>query len=129
MTTDVWMMGVTLWEMFTFGEEPWAGLSGHEILNKVFINDDFCIFLFHSHFKINFFFSRFTLRANDWLIHKLHQNLYANSCIDVGQPIQPIGRDSVKSPRNCRALHRCWCDVKEKIGRIPFGMNLLVLRS
>lgn len=32
---DVWMFGITLWEMFTFGEEPWAGLSGHEILNKV----------------------------------------------------------------------------------------------
>ena len=30
------MFGITLWEMFTFGEEPWAGLSGHEILNKVF---------------------------------------------------------------------------------------------
>jgi activated CDC42 kinase 1 len=33
--TDVWMFGITLWEMYTFGEEPWAGLSGHEILNKV----------------------------------------------------------------------------------------------
>lgn len=41
---DVWMFGITLWEMFTFGEEPWAGLSGHEILNKVFQSD--YLFLF-----------------------------------------------------------------------------------
>ena len=33
--SDVWMFGITLWEMYTFGEEPWAGLSGHEILQKV----------------------------------------------------------------------------------------------
>lgn len=32
---DVWMFGITLWEMFTFGDEPWAGLSGHDILNRV----------------------------------------------------------------------------------------------
>ncbi|KAK4018367.1 hypothetical protein OUZ56_000428 [Daphnia magna] len=34
LATDVWMFGITLWEMYTFGEEPWAGLSGHEILNR-----------------------------------------------------------------------------------------------
>jgi serine/threonine protein kinase len=26
--SDTWMFGVTLWEMFTFGEEPWIGLNG-----------------------------------------------------------------------------------------------------
>jgi hypothetical protein len=29
------MWGVTLWEMFTFGEEPWVALNGAEILNKI----------------------------------------------------------------------------------------------
>lgn len=33
--SDVWMFGVTLWEMLTFGEEPWIGLKGSEILRKI----------------------------------------------------------------------------------------------
>ncbi|KAF5269698.1 hypothetical protein FQA39_LY08621 [Lamprigera yunnana] len=33
--SDVWMFGVTVWEMFTFGEEPWVGLGGSEILCKI----------------------------------------------------------------------------------------------
>ena len=31
------MYGITLWEMYTFGEEPWAGLSGREILQRVIL--------------------------------------------------------------------------------------------
>lgn len=34
-SSDVWMFGVTLWEMFTFCEEPWFGLSGRQILFRV----------------------------------------------------------------------------------------------
>lgn len=30
-SSDVWMFGVTLWEMFTYCEEPWFGLSGRQV--------------------------------------------------------------------------------------------------
>lgn len=33
--SDTWMFGVTLWEMFTFGEEPWVGCNGTQILQKI----------------------------------------------------------------------------------------------
>lgn len=29
--TDTWMFGVTLWEMFTYGQEPWLGLNGSQV--------------------------------------------------------------------------------------------------
>ena len=29
--SDVWMFGVTAWEMFTYGQEPWLGLNGSQV--------------------------------------------------------------------------------------------------
>ncbi|XP_062901648.1 tyrosine kinase, non-receptor, 2b isoform X5 [Mobula hypostoma] len=33
--SDTWMFGVTLWEMYTYGQEPWVGLNGSQILHKI----------------------------------------------------------------------------------------------
>ncbi|XP_056612967.1 non-receptor tyrosine-protein kinase TNK1 [Triplophysa dalaica] len=33
--SDVWMFGVTLWEMFTYCEEPWLGFSARQILYSI----------------------------------------------------------------------------------------------
>ncbi|KAK6177398.1 hypothetical protein SNE40_015507 [Patella caerulea] len=38
--TDMWMFGVTLWEMFTYGQEPWMGLNGSQILQKIDVDGD-----------------------------------------------------------------------------------------
>lgn len=33
------MFGVTLWEIFSFGQEPWAGLNGSQIIQKLDLDE------------------------------------------------------------------------------------------
>lgn len=33
--SDTWMFAVTIWECYTFGEDPWVGLNGSQILKKI----------------------------------------------------------------------------------------------
>jgi len=33
--SDVWAFAVTMWEMFSYGFQPWAALTGHQILEAI----------------------------------------------------------------------------------------------
>lgn len=33
--SDIWSFGVVLWEVFTYGKQPWYELANHEVIEQV----------------------------------------------------------------------------------------------
>ena len=33
--SDTWMLGVTFWEIFTYGQQPWLGFNGSQVKEKL----------------------------------------------------------------------------------------------
>ena len=38
MATDVWSFGVVMWEVFTYGQQPYVGLSNEEVVSFITTN-------------------------------------------------------------------------------------------
>lgn len=71
------MFGVTLWEMFTHGQEPWLGLNGSQVQAHTHISNFFYLVQIHEFKKSNPSINYKTVAASPNCINSADNNQYS----------------------------------------------------